>query len=403
MPKTSPVLTSIKDLYDANGKPSTNLKKAITHFKDRFKEVVKSAKDQYGIEGKTSSESVTDGQGARVMLTFTGDTEEKVEDLRKNLFGNRLVTPTMSSLGIARDAQARGLTSNWGRALTTNPEGSVSFGIVKQGKKVLIQAALVVHHPSDDAVVALMDGDKLPNITLPVKGGALQVNSDLVVLYDGRKLMFGSNKDECGTPFYTFRVDGDKDARGWALLNSARSSGANFDDLLTLARRLGMIEHSGHSARLEALVTGAIPALQNVANKVAEVMAAELAYQAVGGAIKPRITVNSNGSSASAFSTYFDIVNSDDGDEEEVNASVIVWWALAGSYSQPGTAAAVGLWIKLELPSSTGGSPGSSTQYWSGKKGTSYDLLNPQDVDRFVQDCVEAHKEDILRTSVSWS
>jgi hypothetical protein len=135
------LITDVAALYDDAGKPSPLLKTVITHFKDRFREVLKRAGAPASV--KTKSASVTDDKGSLLTLEASfpaGDASAAVELL--TAAAGRLFTPTMKGAGLT----FAGLSAVT-KLFPLKGVGAVAMEVHEAAGQISVKAGLAVLHP----------------------------------------------------------------------------------------------------------------------------------------------------------------------------------------------------------------------------------------------------------------
>lgn len=244
------LLKSLSVFFDDRGKPTPAFQKVITHFKDRFREVLKTlAETADGAAGRPVVTTTTAAGGGRILMTarVTG-AKYQLSDAHFQGVRGRLHTPTMGKLNVSLKSGVPAATapgSAWESLLTDAmlPTVYVNLSAAKS-RDVEVEAAILFHHPEDDAVAEAkgraLTYDALPDdLTVPVNGGLLQVQGDGLTLVNTGVLMVNT-----GTmayhPGFRFSLDDKYDPRGWQILEAAQSSRASFEALEQLIARLGL-------------------------------------------------------------------------------------------------------------------------------------------------------------------
>jgi hypothetical protein len=248
-PLNNPELTLnlIHMLFSEDGTPKPELAKCIAHFKDRFREVCKKfAGETGGSIGKPASSSETTKDGSRIKLsaTLTGCSQDMAPGLKRMQLMERVLTPTMEKVKFLFDEDAQALGSSWGSWMSTQRQPKVVIVAEPLNKKgeILIQAAMLFHHPSDDVYAACARKSQV-DTPLPddqffdVHGGTFVIDGTVASIVNTDIINY--NGSTAGHPCTRCYLADKYDPRGWQLVEAARSSSASFSNLKTLASRMG--------------------------------------------------------------------------------------------------------------------------------------------------------------------
>jgi hypothetical protein len=240
----------MSNLFDASGKPSPTLKKVITHFKDRFREAAALLVTELGgaTLGKPSSKNETTKDGSRIFLSVKLENPaSSLRDLgpiKLERVRNRMLTPTMKSAGFElRTNQV--LNDRWGDVLRDREDGLVMVYVAPSGNGIVLQAALLFHHPSDDANEAAEAEKGAPLTPLPsgeirlLKDGLLTLNGKEMILQESTRFFLTPREQGQRRTRITFPSN--DDPRGWELIQDAEvPARARYLHLLNKADALGV-------------------------------------------------------------------------------------------------------------------------------------------------------------------
>jgi hypothetical protein len=243
-------------LFDDGGKPNPALKKCLSHFKDRFKEVTETIRGRLLAKaGKPSTVTETTPSGSRVLLTvkFTDavgtntlqrERQIPVEALNDGGLPIRLVTPTMKAQGakLSRDP-AEGVGPGWGQLLSREVGPLVSVDLTGERGEYTLRAAFLFHHPEDDAAsrasTAVATEEPLPaDEARWFRGGVLLIKGVNLRLVDTAHGYVGAKGS--GHPNVSIRAVDKYDAGVKSLIEAASSKSASYEGLKSLAKRLNL-------------------------------------------------------------------------------------------------------------------------------------------------------------------
>jgi hypothetical protein len=239
--------------YDAQGQDAPILRKCITHFKDRFREMVRAIRDNDGgTPGKTETLAEVGAQGRRITLTvrLKGALYPSAAGLRAS-DAKRFLTPTMKEAGFELltafpEIESALGAESWGTVLAGRPGGAVAAMSWNEpdSDEVILQAALLWHHPADD--ISQKAAEEGAAGMLPASSGVLTfadgelrwapplsfrlVRTDRYGL-DGASLLYGQE-----SAAMTLRDP--YDPAGVALIEAASNAKASYEDLARLGSRL---------------------------------------------------------------------------------------------------------------------------------------------------------------------
>jgi hypothetical protein len=140
-------LTQVAALYDDSGKPSPLMKTCATHFKDRFREILK--KLGAPSNAKTKAGSSTDNNGSLMLLeaSFSVDAAEDAVK-QATALAARLFTPTMKGAGFTFEG-----VQATSKLFPLKSAGAVCLEVSEAAGQISLKAGMAVLHPDSKSVL----------------------------------------------------------------------------------------------------------------------------------------------------------------------------------------------------------------------------------------------------------